>query len=243
MIESASLYTSRGEVDVDADEVAVIGAAAVRRSGDAVTLVSWGAATVRTLAAAAMLADDGIEAAVIDARSLGPIDHAAIRASVRRTGHLVVVQDATGPCSVGSEIIATAALAALPAVRACAIDARPAGQLLPIARSNRSAGKKTGLSTCGEGMTSPDPGPGGLVDVVVPKWGMTMDSAVLTEWLKGEGDVVAVDDPLAELETDKAVNELVSQVSGILAELLVEAGAEVEPGQAIARIRPDSLQA
>ncbi|HUD36132.1 MAG TPA: lipoyl domain-containing protein [Streptosporangiaceae bacterium] len=92
-------------------------------------------------------------------------------------------------------------------------------------------------------MTSPDPGPGGLVDVVVPKWGMTMDSAVLTEWLKGEGDVVAVDDPLAELETDKAVNELVSQVSGILAELLVEAGAEVEPGQAIARIRPDSLQA
>jgi 2-oxoglutarate dehydrogenase E2 component (dihydrolipoamide succinyltransferase) len=72
---------------------------------------------------------------------------------------------------------------------------------------------------------------------------MTMDSAVLTEWLKGEGDVVAVDDPLAELETDKAVNELVSQVSGILAELLVEAGAEVEPGQAIARIRPDSLQA
>ncbi|HUD36133.1 MAG TPA: transketolase C-terminal domain-containing protein [Streptosporangiaceae bacterium] len=109
VIESASLYTSRGEVDVDADEVAVIGAAAVRRSGDAVTLVSWGAATVRTLAAAAMLADDGIEAAVIDARSLGPIDHAAIRASVRRTGHLVVVQDATGPCSVGSEIIATAA--------------------------------------------------------------------------------------------------------------------------------------
>ncbi|HUZ55744.1 MAG TPA: lipoyl domain-containing protein [Streptosporangiaceae bacterium] len=88
-------------------------------------------------------------------------------------------------------------------------------------------------------MTSADPAADGLVDVVVPKWGMTMDSAVLTTWLKGTGDVIAVDDPLAEVETDKAVNELVSQVSGTLAELLVEPGSEVEPGQAVARIRPD----
>ncbi len=89
-------------------------------------------------------------------------------------------------------------------------------------------------------MTSQDPAADGLVDVVVPKWGMTMDSAVLNEWLKGEGDVVAVDDPLAEIETDKAVNELLSQVAGTLAELLVEPGAEIEPGQAVARIRPEA---
>lgn len=109
VVESASLYTSRGEVEVDADEVAVIGEASVRRGGDAVTVVSWGAATVRTLAAAEILAGEGIEAEVIDARSLSPLDHDAIGASIRRTGHLAVVQDATGPCSVGSEIIATAA--------------------------------------------------------------------------------------------------------------------------------------
>lgn len=91
-------------------------------------------------------------------------------------------------------------------------------------------------------MTSQEPAAAdGLVDVVVPMWGMTMDSAVLNEWLKGEGDVVAVDDPLAEIETDKAVNELVSQVAGTLAELLVEPGAEVEPGQAVARIRPGTV--
>lgn len=88
-------------------------------------------------------------------------------------------------------------------------------------------------------MSSQEAAADGLVDVVVPKWGMTMDSAVLNEWLKAEGDVVAIDDPLAEIETDKAVNELLSQVAGTLAELLVEPGTEIEPGQAVARIRPD----
>ncbi|HUZ55745.1 MAG TPA: alpha-ketoacid dehydrogenase subunit beta [Streptosporangiaceae bacterium] len=109
VIESASLYTSRGEVNVDSDDVAVIGQAAVRRSGGAVTLVSWGGAMARTLAAAEILAGQGIEAEVIDVRSVSPLDHQAIGSSIRRTGHLVVVQDANGPCSVGSEIIATAA--------------------------------------------------------------------------------------------------------------------------------------
>ncbi len=122
VIESASLYTSRGEVDTEADDVAVIGQAAVRRPGADVTLVSWGGAMARTLAAAEILAGQGTEAEVIDVRSLSPLDHEAIAASLRRTGRLAVVQDATGPCSVGSEIIATAArqsfsdLAAAPAL-------------------------------------------------------------------------------------------------------------------------------
>lgn len=109
VIESASLYTTRGEVDTEADDVAVIGEAAVRRDGADVTLVSWGGAMARTLAAAEILAGQGTGAEVIDVRSLSPLDHEAIAASLRRTGHLAVVQDATGPCSVGSEIIATAA--------------------------------------------------------------------------------------------------------------------------------------
>jgi pyruvate/2-oxoglutarate dehydrogenase complex dihydrolipoamide acyltransferase (E2) component len=82
----------------------------------------------------------------------------------------------------------------------------------------------------------------GLLDVVVPKWGMTMDSAILTAWLKDVGEAIALDDAVAELETDKAANELLSQVAGTLAEQLVEVGAEVEPGQVIARIRPPDAQ-
>jgi pyruvate/2-oxoglutarate dehydrogenase complex dihydrolipoamide acyltransferase (E2) component len=82
----------------------------------------------------------------------------------------------------------------------------------------------------------------GLLDVVVPKWGMTMDSAVLTAWLKEVGEPVAIDDAVAELETDKAANDLLSQAAGTLAERLVEVGTEVEPGQIIARIRPLDAQ-
>lgn len=109
VVESASLYTSRGEVDVDANQVAVIGEAAVRRPGAAATLVSWGGAMARALAAAAMLAEQGVDVEVIDLRSVSPLDHGLIAESVRSTGRLAVVQDATGPCSVGSEVIATAA--------------------------------------------------------------------------------------------------------------------------------------
>lgn len=109
VVESASLYTSRGEVDVDADEAAVIGEAAVRRAGTAATLVSWGGAMPRALGAAEMLAGQGIQIEAIDLRTLSPLDHGLIAKSVRATGRLAVVQDATGPCSLGSEVIATAA--------------------------------------------------------------------------------------------------------------------------------------
>lgn len=85
-----------------------------------------------------------------------------------------------------------------------------------------------------------EPTSAALVDVVVPKWGMTMDIAVVTTWLRNVGDTVGLDDPIAELETDKALNDLPSPVAGTLVERLVDEGAEVEPGQAIARIRPET---
>lgn len=77
-----------------------------------------------------------------------------------------------------------------------------------------------------------------LVDIVVPKWGMTMDSATVNLWLKDVGDVVSVDEAVVELETDKVVNEVASQAAGVLVERLAEVGADVQPGDVIARVRP-----
>jgi pyruvate/2-oxoglutarate dehydrogenase complex dihydrolipoamide acyltransferase (E2) component len=76
-----------------------------------------------------------------------------------------------------------------------------------------------------------------LVDIVVPKWGMTMEEAVLLMWLKAVGDQVDLDDAVAEIETDKTTGEVVSPASGILTEIVVAAGAQVEPGQIIGRVR------
>lgn len=77
---------------------------------------------------------------------------------------------------------------------------------------------------------------GELVDIVVPAAGESVTEAGLGSWLKAKGDAVEADEPVAELETDKAAMELNAPVAGVLAEVLVEAGATVHPGDVIGRI-------
>jgi pyruvate/2-oxoglutarate dehydrogenase complex dihydrolipoamide acyltransferase (E2) component len=76
------------------------------------------------------------------------------------------------------------------------------------------------------------------MEIVVPKWGLTMDEAYLSTWLKRVGDTVEVDEPVAEIETDKTNGEVLSQVSGVIAEHLVAEGDQVQTGQVIARVSP-----
>lgn len=76
------------------------------------------------------------------------------------------------------------------------------------------------------------------MDIVVPRWGLTMDEATLVEWLTKVGDRVAQDDPVAVIETDKVDGEVASPAAGVIAEILVEEGSTVEPAQIIARLDP-----
>jgi pyruvate/2-oxoglutarate dehydrogenase complex dihydrolipoamide acyltransferase (E2) component len=75
-----------------------------------------------------------------------------------------------------------------------------------------------------------------VIDVVVPKWGLTMEDAEVLQWLKSVGDAVSEGEPILELETDKATGEVESPATGVLAEALVEPGQVVEPGQLLGRI-------
>ena len=75
-----------------------------------------------------------------------------------------------------------------------------------------------------------------MTDIVVPKWGLTMEEAVLVTWLKQVGDAVTEGEGVADMETDKADAELVSPCAGVLSEIIVPAGSSVEPGQVIGRI-------
>jgi 2-oxoglutarate dehydrogenase E2 component (dihydrolipoamide succinyltransferase) len=82
-------------------------------------------------------------------------------------------------------------------------------------------------------------GAGGAVDVVeivVPAVGESITEGTIAKWLKQVGDAVAVDDPLVELETDKATVEIPSTSAGTLAEIRIEAGADVEVGTVIGTI-------
>jgi len=106
VIEHRGLYHGEA-VEVELDQpIAPVGGARVRRRGDDVTLLSWGAMTARVLEAAATLAADGIEAEVIDARWVAPMDWDTVLDSVRRTRRLLVIHEANLTGGVGAEVAA-----------------------------------------------------------------------------------------------------------------------------------------
>lgn len=125
VLEPRVLYGARSEVDPSI--TLAIGRARTLREGSEVTLVALGRTTGIAQAAAEELADAGIDCEVIDLLTLVPLDRAAVLASVRRTGRLVVVDDSPLSGGWGHEVVslcATEAFSALQAspIRVCAPD-------------------------------------------------------------------------------------------------------------------------
>jgi pyruvate/2-oxoglutarate/acetoin dehydrogenase E1 component len=126
MFEHQTLYNMEGDIDatprpVDLDR------AAVRRGGRDVSLVTYGATLFKTLAAAETLAADGIDAEVIDLRTLRPLDAETVLASVRKTRRVVVVDEGWRSGSLSAEILARIAESAFydldaPVTRVCSAE-------------------------------------------------------------------------------------------------------------------------
>jgi pyruvate dehydrogenase E1 component beta subunit len=102
-LEHRGLYWSRGE-ELPADEVVPLGQAVIRRPGKHVTILAVSKMVGTALKAAEKLAADGIEAEVIDPRTLAPLDLETVLTSVRRTGHLVIAHEAVETGGIGAEI-------------------------------------------------------------------------------------------------------------------------------------------
>ena len=107
-VEHKLLYATTGMVP-DTPEPTAIGVAAVRRVGRDVTLVAYSYYVGVALQAADALAAEGIDAEVIDLRSLMPMDSTTIVGSVQKTGRLVCVEEGTRSGGVGAEIAARVA--------------------------------------------------------------------------------------------------------------------------------------
>jgi len=103
IFEPISLYNMEGELTAAASEVRLEGAR-VHRPGSDVTLVTYGASLWRCADAANELASGGIEAEIIDLRSLRPLDDATILASLRRTRRVVIVDEGWRTCGLSAEI-------------------------------------------------------------------------------------------------------------------------------------------
>src|SRR5204862_145883 len=82
-----------------------------------------------------------------------------------------------------------------------------------------------------------------MADLVVPPLGESITEAVVSLWLKQVGDAVAVDEPVAELETDKITVQLPSPVAGVLAAQSVGQGATVHVGDVIGTVEAGQAQA
>ncbi len=104
-LENELLYGQSFDVP-DGDVVVPIGKARIMREGSHVTLVSYSIGVGVALDAAATLAKDGIEAEVIDLRTLRPLDIQAVLDSLKKTNRVVVVEEGWPTCSIASEIIA-----------------------------------------------------------------------------------------------------------------------------------------
>jgi pyruvate dehydrogenase E1 component beta subunit len=111
-LENEILYGTNGPVPKVDDWLVPIGRAKVVRPGRHVTIVSFSRGMTYALAAADELATEGIEAEVIDLRTLRPLDMATVIESVKRTNRIVTVEESYPVCSIGSEICARVALEA-----------------------------------------------------------------------------------------------------------------------------------
>ena len=102
-MESEQMYGDNGEVP-DGEYLLPIGVADVKRKGSHVTIVSFGKIMKACFTAAEELAKEGIEAEIIDLRTVRPIDYATVIESVKKTNRLVIVEEAWPLASISTEI-------------------------------------------------------------------------------------------------------------------------------------------
>jgi 2-oxoisovalerate dehydrogenase E1 component beta subunit len=104
--EHKYLYRRIKDEVPDDDYVVPIGKAAIRREGADLSIITFGAMVHTALEAAARLADDGVQAEVLDLRSLAPLDREAILATVSKTSRALLLHEATRTGGIGGELAA-----------------------------------------------------------------------------------------------------------------------------------------
>lgn len=107
VLEPKRIYRTFREEVPDERYTVPIGEAAIRREGTDVTVISWGASTRETIDAAENLTEEGIDAEVIDLRSISPIDRETIVESVKKTGKAAIVHEGPKTGGFAAELIAT----------------------------------------------------------------------------------------------------------------------------------------
>ena len=232
IFEHGSLYNVPGELADDAGPVD-ISTAAIRRPGNDISLITYGGTLPAVLDAAEQLAADGIDAEVLDLRTLRPLDDAAILASVARTHRAVVVDEGWRSGSLSAEVsarITEQAFFDLDAPGGPGLQRRGADPLCQAPGTGRPAVRGTDR---GRGQSD---GRAPVGDFLMPSLGADMEHGKIVEWLVKPGDYVRRGDLVAVVDTDKTVMDVESFQEGVVADLLVGIGETVPVGTPLARI-------
>ena len=219
----------------------------VRKGTDA-TIVAWGnGVEVAELAAATL--DASVE--IIDLRTLVPCDWDLVTDSVAKTGRLVVVQEDAKTCGFGQAVVAEVTARAFASLRAAPVlVARPdvpvpfshvlETAILPsaedVARAVRTTMAERTVAAPAHAEKADEKG---VVTLTVPQLGEGLRRVRVTAHLKRVGEKVAMDEPLYEVETDKANVAVESPSEGVLAEWCVAVGEEAEVHGPIARLHAE----
>ena len=150
-LENEILYGQSFDVPKLDDFVLPIGKARVAREGSDVTIVSYSRGMAYALDAAKRLAEEGIEAEVIDLRTLRPLDLETVVASVKKTNRIVTVEEGWPICSIGSEICARVALEAFDRSRRAADEDHRRRRTDALRRKSREACAAVGGAGCRRG--------------------------------------------------------------------------------------------
>ena len=234
-----------GEVP-EGEHLVPFGKAAVRREGDAVTVVAIGRMLKPALAAAAALEAEGVSAEVLDPRTLVPFDYAAVLASVGKTGHLVVVDEARECCSAASQIAAVVAEQGFSLLKGPIRRVTTPNVAIPYAPERRGARDPGRGPHHRRRAPGARPEPEGAcmtvrVRVKLPKIGMTMEEATIVRFCRQPGEAFRKGDPLYEIETEKISQEVEATGDGVMVEHAVPEGSDVRVGELVCVVETDGV--
>jgi 2-oxoisovalerate dehydrogenase E1 component len=237
--------TNTTSADVEKQYVP-IGKARIVRTGQDITLVSWGGSMPVCERTAEALAEAGINAEIIDLRTIFPWDEDTVLASAKKTGKLVIVHEDNQTAGMGGEIAATIAERAGAAVKIARV-VRPdtyipydySCQIEVLPSYKRTLEKCCELLDTDIHWDKPVEEEAGTVTVKAIGSSPSDETITITRLLVSAGDAIAEGDLIASVEADKASMDITSPVSGTIAELLADEGDVLQVGTPMVKISSD----
>ena len=225
-----------------------VGVARKSRGGRDLTLVGWGNTVRVCYEVAETLQHAGVEAEVIDLRSLSPWDEECVVASAERTGKLIVVHEDNLSCGLGAEIVARVTELAQAPI-ACRRVARPDSYVPCNYRNQQEVlpSYERVLACAADLMhldleweAAPESVSDESLEIVAIGSGPSDETVTLVDWLASPGQEVKQGRPIATIEAAKSVFELAAPADGKLESILVMGGSTIRVGATLALLRPTS---